>query len=53
MTASDGSWAYYFSLTQANVIVTVTATLPNGNTQSQANISVLARQTGWVPAFRF
>ena len=52
-TASDGSWAYYFGLTQVNTLVTVTATLPDGSTQSQLNVPVQARQTVWVPAFRF
>jgi hypothetical protein len=52
-SASDGSWVHYFGLTQANAVVTVTATLPDGSNQAQMNIPVRARQTVWVPAFRF
>ena len=52
-TAADGSWAYYFGLTQGNALLNVTATLPDGSTQTQLNVSVQARQTVWVPAFQF
>src|SRR5262249_39662310 len=52
-TAADGSWAYYFDLTQANASVSVMATLPDGSAQTQLNIAVRARQTVWVPAFQF
>jgi hypothetical protein len=52
-TGTDGEWVHYFGLNQANAVVNVTATLPDGSKQTQNNMPVQARQTVWVPAFRF
>jgi hypothetical protein len=55
-SATDGSWRFCFGLNQplegANT-VTVTATLPDGRSKSQPNVSVQRRATVIVPTFRF
>lgn len=53
-TDRHGRWSYYFGLNQGNRAgVSVTATLPNGNELTQANLLIRRRATVSVPAFRF
>lgn len=49
----DGGWFYYFDLNQAAATVSVTATLPDGRSQTQINQQVRPRATVVVPTFRF
>lgn len=51
--ASDGSWFYYFGLNQGAATVQVTATLPDGRSQTKTNQQVRPRATAVVPTFRF
>ena len=53
-THPDGSWFYYFELTQADVMVDVTTTLPGGGpSRTQPGVWVKSRATGVVNTFRF
>jgi hypothetical protein len=52
-TSSDGSWLYYFGLSQPAALLDVTARLPDGRTQTQNNLPVQPRATVIVPTFRF
>jgi hypothetical protein len=49
----DGGWAYYFGLNQPDAVVSVTATLPDGASQTQNGIEVRHRATVMVPTFVF
>jgi hypothetical protein len=49
----NGDWIYYFGLNQADEIVDVTATLPDGRRLTQAAFPVRQRATVVMPAFRF
>ncbi|HYH84244.1 MAG TPA: hypothetical protein VEX60_02110, partial [Pyrinomonadaceae bacterium] len=51
--AADGSWFYYFGLNQGAAAVQVTATLPDGRSQTKTNQQVRPRATAVVPTFRF
>jgi hypothetical protein len=48
----DGSWSYYFPLSQQATTVSVTASLPDGRAQTHPNIPVEPRATNVVPTFR-
>ena len=49
----DGSWSYYFPLAQQlTPTVSVTASLPDGRSQTHPNIPVEPRATNVVPTFR-
>jgi hypothetical protein len=48
---SDGKWSFYMSLLQPDVQTRVTATAPNGRSQTQ-DIEIRNRATVIVPAFR-
>ncbi|QUQ65644.1 hypothetical protein [Kutzneria sp. CA-103260] len=50
---ADGVWAFYFPPTQPATTVTVTATLPDGRTQSATGVAVAPRTTTTVPDFSF
>jgi len=53
-TRRDGSWFYYFELTQADAIVDVTAILPGGGpSRTQPGVQVKSRATSVVDTFRF
>ena len=49
----DGGWFYYFRPDQSATNVTVTATLPDGRSQSRAAVPVQPRSTVVVQSFRF
>jgi len=52
-TRPDGSFAVVFPLSQAAAVVDVTATLPDGRSQTRAAIPVQPRATVVVPTLRF
>ncbi len=52
-SGDDGRWSYYFALNQPAEIVDVTATLPNGASQTQSGIEIRRRATVLVPTFAF
>jgi hypothetical protein len=52
-TGSDGGWTYCFDLNQPDATVAVTATLPDGASQTQNSITVRRRATALVPTFAF
>jgi hypothetical protein len=49
----DGGWFYFFRPDQAATNVTVTATLPDGRSQSRAGVPVQPRSTVVVESFQF
>lgn len=50
----DGSWSYYFPLPQSPpTVVSVTASLPDGRTQTCPTVQVHPRSTVLVPSFPF
>jgi hypothetical protein len=49
----DGGWFYYFRPGQPGTNVTVTATLPDGRSQSRGGVPVQPRSTVVVQSFRF
>ena len=49
----DGAWSYFFGVAQAAINVNVTATLPDGRSQTAPNVPVQPRATVVVPRFRF
>jgi hypothetical protein len=49
----DGGWFYFFRPDQAGTNVTVTATLPDGRSQSRGAVPVQPRSTVVVQSFRF
>ena len=51
-SGSDGGWFYFFRPDQAATNVTVTATLPDGRTQSRSPVPVQPRSTVIVESFR-
>lgn len=52
-TGADGGWTYCFELNQPGATVDVTATLPDGASQTQSNIEIRPRATVLVPTFTF
>lgn len=53
-TRSDGSWSYYFPLSQQDTLLNVTATLPRGGpSQTQSGVLVKSRATRVVDTFKF
>jgi hypothetical protein len=48
---SDGKWSFYMSLLQPDIQTRVTATAPNGRSQTQ-DVEIRNRATVIVPAFR-
>ncbi len=50
---ANGAWTYYFGLNQPDAVVSVTATLPDGTSQTQNGIEVRHRATVMVPTFSF
>jgi hypothetical protein len=51
-TQADGAWWYYFLPNQAEQDITITATLPDGSSQS-ADTRIISRGTVFVPSFQF
>jgi hypothetical protein len=49
----DGGWFYFFRPDQPGTNVTVTATLPDGRSQSRVGVPVQPRSTVVVQSFRF
>jgi hypothetical protein len=47
----DGSWSYHFPFAQPGGLVSVTASLPDGRTQTQPDVLVQPRVTNVVPTF--
>jgi hypothetical protein len=52
-TTRDGNWFFHFPLNQAAAVVSVTAQLSSGATQTAPAIGVQPRATVVVPTFRF
>ena len=52
-TAADGSWSYYFGLTQPDEVVDVTAALAGGDALTRTGVGVKRRGTVLVPPFMF
>jgi hypothetical protein len=52
-TGADGGWAYCFDLNQPGETVDVTATLPDGASQTRSGIEIRRRATVLVPTFAF
>ncbi|MGD9081400.1 MAG: carboxypeptidase-like regulatory domain-containing protein, partial [Desulfobacterales bacterium] len=50
---SSGEWFYYFPPNQQQVILNVTAELPDGQSATQANVQLQPRETVIVPNFLF
>jgi hypothetical protein len=52
LTGVDGSWYFYFGLSQPVAIATVTAVLPDGRALTRPNVQVQPRALVVVPTFR-
>jgi hypothetical protein len=54
-TDAQGAWSYYFDLNQPaqDTLVSVTATLPDGTSQTHEGVAVRRRATVVVPTFSF
>jgi|GEM_PF-2660272 len=52
-TGADGGWTYCFDLNQPGETVDVTASLPNGASQTRSGIEIRRRATVLVPTFTF
>jgi hypothetical protein len=53
LSRTDGQWSYYFRPDQLATNVNVTATLPDGRSQSRGGVPVQPRSTVVVDSFRF
>jgi hypothetical protein len=53
LSETDGQWSYYFRPDQLATNVNVTATLPDGRSQSRGGVPVQPRSTVVVDSFRF
>jgi hypothetical protein len=53
VTASNGSWFYYFDPNQPEVTVAVAPTLPDGRTLPPTDVNIQRHATVVVPTFRF
>ena len=53
VSADDGSWSFYFDLNQTDELVSVTATLSDGQMETQHNVQVRFRAIEQGPNFLF